>query len=59
MWRMPTPTQALHYLALPASLGIVSLAIAVFLKTGFSQASATWITVGVAAVSGAFMVLLR
>ena len=37
MWRMREPMQALHYLALPASLGGVVLACAVFLQDGFSQ----------------------
>ncbi len=40
MVRMREPVQALHYLALPAELGMLLLVIAVFLETGFSQASA-------------------
>ena len=34
MLRMPHPTQALQYVALPATAGIASLIIAVFLQTG-------------------------
>ncbi len=37
MWRMRDPVQALHYLSLPASVGIVVLTVAVFLETGFGQ----------------------
>lgn len=37
MWRMREPVQALHYLALPASVGMVLLCIAVFLQEGFGQ----------------------
>ena len=37
MWRMREPMQALHYLALPAALGSVTLIVAVFLQTGFGQ----------------------
>ena len=40
MVRMREPVQALHYLALPAGLGMVLLTIAVFVQTGASQASA-------------------
>jgi len=43
MWRMREPMQALHYLSLPACLGSVFLAAAVFVQTGSSQAS--WKTV--------------
>ena len=39
MWRMREPIQALHYLALPASLGIVLLTIAVFWVQGMTQTS--------------------
>lgn len=38
MWRMREPMQSLHYLSLPACLGSVLLAVAVFLQTGNSQA---------------------
>ena len=37
MWKMPTPTQSLHYLSLPCSLGIVLLAAAVVVQEGFGQ----------------------
>ena len=37
MWRMREPTQALHYLALPAELGGIALAVAVFLQMGVGQ----------------------
>lgn len=48
MWRMREPTQALHYLSLPASLGAGFLVAAVFVATGSS--SAAWKTVFIAAV---------
>ena len=35
MWRMREPTQALHYIALPATAGILCVTVAVFLQTGF------------------------
>jgi monovalent cation/proton antiporter MnhG/PhaG subunit len=38
MLRMKEPTQALHYLSLPA-VGAIVLTIAVFLETGSSQAA--------------------
>jgi monovalent cation/proton antiporter MnhG/PhaG subunit len=38
MWRMREPIQALHYLSLPASVGVIALTIAVFLAGGNSQA---------------------
>jgi monovalent cation/proton antiporter MnhG/PhaG subunit len=34
MVRMREPMQAMHYMALPASVGAISLTIAVFLETG-------------------------
>ena len=37
MWRMREPMQALHYLALPASVGMVLLCVAVFLEEGVGQ----------------------
>ncbi|GAC1422049.1 MAG: hypothetical protein NVSMB62_17480 [Acidobacteriaceae bacterium] len=37
MRRMREPVQALHYLALPGSVGVIALAIAAFLETGSSQ----------------------
>ena len=48
MWRMPSPTAALHYLALPATAGASFLVLAVFLKTGNSQQA--WKTVLIACV---------
>lgn len=38
MWRMREPTQALHYLSLPASAGSIALTAAVFLEQGGNQA---------------------
>jgi multisubunit Na+/H+ antiporter MnhG subunit len=46
--RMREPMQALHYLSLPASLGVVLLTAAVFVATGNSQAS--WKTAFIGAV---------
>lgn len=40
MWRMRTPTQALHYLSLPADIGAVALVVAVALQGGAGAASA-------------------
>ena len=48
MWRMKKPMQALHYISLPASLGIIALSIAVFVEEGNSQAS--WKTLLIAVV---------
>jgi len=48
MWRMREPMQALHYLSLPASVGGILLAIAVFLEEGRSQIF--WKTLLVAAI---------
>ena len=48
MWRMKQPIQALHYISLPASLGIIALSIAVFVEEGNSQAS--WKTLLIAIV---------
>lgn len=39
MLRMRRPMEALHYLALPASVGMVLLCIAVFLEQGVGQVS--------------------
>ena len=39
MLRMPQPTQAMHYLTLPATAGIFALTVAVFLEAGFSSTS--------------------
>jgi monovalent cation/proton antiporter MnhG/PhaG subunit len=38
MWRMKEPTQALHYLSLPATAGAIFLAVAVLLAQGPRQA---------------------
>ena len=43
MWKMRTPVQALHYLALPATAGAAALVIAIFAETGNSQTA--WKTV--------------
>lgn len=48
MWRMRTPTQALHYTGLPGTVGAVSLVAAVFLQAGNS--SVAWATVLIALV---------
>ena len=37
--RMPDPYQALHYLGVPAILGVGGVTAAVFVETGWSQAS--------------------
>ncbi len=39
MWRMREPQQALHFLSLPASVGVVVLTVAVFIEKGFGQVS--------------------
>jgi monovalent cation/proton antiporter MnhG/PhaG subunit len=38
MWRMKEPTQALHYLSLPATAGAILLAIAVLIAQGPREA---------------------
>lgn len=38
MWRMKEPTQALHYLSLPATAGAILLAVAVLIGQGPRQA---------------------
>jgi multisubunit Na+/H+ antiporter MnhG subunit len=38
MWRMKEPTQALHYLSLPAAAGTIPLTIAVLISQGIGQA---------------------
>ena len=48
MLRMREPMQALHYVSIPACIGSVALAGAVFLRTGNSQAS--WKTLLICAV---------
>jgi monovalent cation/proton antiporter MnhG/PhaG subunit len=39
MVRMRNPFQALHYLGVPAIVGIGALTLAIFVQTGWSQAS--------------------
>ena len=48
MWRMREPIQALHYLSLPATIGTVSLTVAVFVAEGNTQVS--WKTLLIGAV---------
>jgi multisubunit Na+/H+ antiporter MnhG subunit len=48
MWRMREPTQALHYLSLPAAPGAAALTAAVFLARGSTQIS--WKTLLIAVV---------
>jgi multisubunit Na+/H+ antiporter MnhG subunit len=48
MWRMREPIQALHYLSLPATVGVFALAVAAFLEEGSNQIS--WKTLVVAFV---------
>ena len=48
MWKMKQAIQALHYVSVPASTGIILLAIAVFIEEGNSQAS--WKTLLIALV---------
>ena len=48
MWRMKEPIQALHYISLPGSLGVIALSIAVFVEAGNSQAS--WKTLFIAII---------
>lgn len=44
-WRMKEPTQALHYLSVPATIGAVSLTVAIYLETGWSSATAKTIVI--------------
>lgn len=37
MLRMREPVQALHYLTLPATVGVFAVTVAVFVETGFSS----------------------
>lgn len=39
MWRMREPTQALHYLSLPSTVGAIVLTIAIFVGIGPNQAA--------------------
>jgi multisubunit Na+/H+ antiporter MnhG subunit len=47
MLRMRYPVQALHYLTLPAAVGMAALIVAVFLELGFGQASVKTLLIGV------------
>lgn len=47
MLRMPHPTQALQYIALPATIGIGVLIVAVFLQTGIGPAGWKTLLIGV------------
>jgi len=38
MWQMKEPTQALHYLSLPATIGAILLSFAVLVRLGIGQA---------------------
>lgn len=51
MWRMRTPTEALHYLSLPTVLGGVLLTVAVFAETGMSSAGWKMAAIAVVLVS--------
>jgi len=44
-WRMRDPMQSLHYLSVPATVGTISLTIAIFLETGWSSATIKGIVV--------------
>jgi multisubunit Na+/H+ antiporter MnhG subunit len=46
MWVMREPVQALHYLGLPASVGMVALIAAVWLVEGNTQASWKTLLIG-------------
>jgi multisubunit Na+/H+ antiporter MnhG subunit len=46
MWVMRQPMQALHYLALPASVGTMALIVAVWLVEGNTQASWKTLLIG-------------
>jgi monovalent cation/proton antiporter MnhG/PhaG subunit len=48
MWRMREPTQALHYLSLPSTVGVVALVAAVGLADGPNQAF--WKTLAAACI---------
>ena len=47
MLRMRHPTQALHYLSIPATMGVGALTAAVFLETGFGPTSLKMLLIGV------------
>lgn len=44
-WRMHTPTQALHYIALPTGLGAIFLTVPVVLQTGWGSTAAKTIAI--------------
>lgn len=44
-WKMREPTQALHYLALPASIGAVLLTISIIMETGWDSTAAKMILI--------------
>ncbi len=48
MWRMREPTQALHYLSLPSTVGAIALVVAVGLADGPTQAF--WKTLVIACI---------
>ena len=48
MWRMRHPTQALHYLSLPSTMGAMVLTVAIFVGVGPNQAA--WKMLLIAAV---------
>ena len=48
MWRMREPTQALHYLSLPSTVGVIALVVAVGLADGPNQAF--WKTLVIACI---------
>ncbi len=39
VWRMREPTQALHYLSLPSTVGAIVLTVAIFVGVGPNQAA--------------------
>jgi monovalent cation/proton antiporter MnhG/PhaG subunit len=44
-WRMREPTQALHFLSVPAGLGAIFLTIAVYLEIGWNSTTAKTIVI--------------
>jgi multisubunit Na+/H+ antiporter MnhG subunit len=51
MWRMREPVQALHYLAVPGSVGGVAMAAAVLLQTGLRQTALKALLIAVVLLS--------
>lgn len=47
MLRMPHPTQSLQYVALPATIGIAAVTIAVFVQTGIGPTAWKTLLIGV------------